>query len=303
MLATVLIRLIRLDQPIVENYVGRQVPTAMVARNLERGSGFLRPQLDTAPFPNYFMVEPPVYQLAVVGLRRLTGCRLEACGRALSAAAMALGAWGLFGLVRRRDGDGPRLPPRSPSRSCRSPLRYGRAFQPDALMLGAVLAGLDAGMAPSRGLAGGGCFRPGASWRSGSPPRSHRRSSWFRSRWESSSRPKARKSSLRPAHWFPCLLWYLWANHLVESGGGSRASAENRAIWLAVPGFSALGNPETLTHLWRFLVVRAFTPPGLLLAVWGLCLSPKGQGRSRPLAGLGDCGACDDGPAGGETPS
>ena len=58
--ATFAIRLVQIDQPIVENYVGRQIPTAMSARNLERGSGFLRPQLDTAPFPNYFLVEPPL---------------------------------------------------------------------------------------------------------------------------------------------------------------------------------------------------------------------------------------------------
>ena len=53
LLATFLIRAVHAGQPIVENYVGRQIPTAMVARNLERGSGLLRPQLDTAPFPNY----------------------------------------------------------------------------------------------------------------------------------------------------------------------------------------------------------------------------------------------------------
>ncbi len=70
--AVFLIRIIRIDQPIVENYVGRQIPTAMVARNLERGSGLLRPRLDTAPFPNYFLVEPPVYELGVVSLRRIT---------------------------------------------------------------------------------------------------------------------------------------------------------------------------------------------------------------------------------------
>jgi hypothetical protein len=64
-IATVLIRLIWLDQPIVENRRGRQVPTAMVARNLERGSGFLRPELDGA-FPNIFVVEPPVYQALAV---------------------------------------------------------------------------------------------------------------------------------------------------------------------------------------------------------------------------------------------
>src|SRR3954465_4638544 len=97
-IATVLIRLTRLDQPIVENYAGRQVPTAMVARNLERGSGLLRPQLDTAPFPNNFVVEPPVYQALAVGLRQVTGCKLEAAGRYVSAAALGLAAWGFFGL-------------------------------------------------------------------------------------------------------------------------------------------------------------------------------------------------------------
>ena len=66
------IRVVHAGQPIVENYVGRQVPTAMVARNLDRGSGFLRPQLDTAPFPNYFLVEPPIYESGVVVLKRAT---------------------------------------------------------------------------------------------------------------------------------------------------------------------------------------------------------------------------------------
>src|SRR5271169_3157542 len=70
LLATFLIRAFHAGQPIVENYVGRQVPTAMVARNLERGSGLLRPRLDTAPFPNYFMVEPPIYECGVIAVRR-----------------------------------------------------------------------------------------------------------------------------------------------------------------------------------------------------------------------------------------
>ncbi|MGZ5980758.1 MAG: hypothetical protein ACXWO3_07375, partial [Isosphaeraceae bacterium] len=45
LLGIVVLRLLCLDQPIVENYVGRQVPTAMVARNLDRGWGFPRPLL------------------------------------------------------------------------------------------------------------------------------------------------------------------------------------------------------------------------------------------------------------------
>ncbi len=97
-----LIRAVHPTQPIVENYVGRQVPTAMVARNLERGSGFFHPQLDTAPFPNYFVVEPPIYEALVVALRRAMGWRIEASGRIVSALATTLAALGVFELARRR---------------------------------------------------------------------------------------------------------------------------------------------------------------------------------------------------------
>ncbi len=69
LLATFGVRTFAAGQPLVENYVGRQVPTAMVARNFERGSGFLDPRLDVAPLPNRFLVEPPVYEAVVVGVR------------------------------------------------------------------------------------------------------------------------------------------------------------------------------------------------------------------------------------------
>ena len=91
LVATLALRLFHLDQPIVENYVGRQTPTAMVARNLDRGSGFLRPTLDTGPHPNLFLVEPPVYASMAVGVRRVTGLRLEPAGRLVSALMTTLG--------------------------------------------------------------------------------------------------------------------------------------------------------------------------------------------------------------------
>src|SRR5260370_24793456 len=81
---TFLVRAVALDQPIVENYVGRQIPTAMVARNIERGSGFLNPSLDVAPFPNLFLIDPPVYATAVVGLRSASGLRLVASPQLVS---------------------------------------------------------------------------------------------------------------------------------------------------------------------------------------------------------------------------
>src|SRR3954447_19459739 len=139
---TFALRTIAIDQPIVENYVGRQIPTAMVARNLERGSGFFRPQLETAPFPNLFLVEPPIYAAAVVGLRRATGIALEPAGRLTSALGMTLGAWGLYGLVRRREGSRTALLALAAFAAFPLTIRYGRAFQPDALMLGTLIAGL-----------------------------------------------------------------------------------------------------------------------------------------------------------------
>ncbi|MHC5540035.1 ArnT family glycosyltransferase, partial [Singulisphaera rosea] len=91
LLLTLGLRAWKLDQPIVENYVGRQIPTAMVARNLDRSWRFHSPELDTGPFPNLFLVEPPLYAATVVVLRRLTGLTLEEAGRLTSALATVLG--------------------------------------------------------------------------------------------------------------------------------------------------------------------------------------------------------------------
>ncbi len=97
------IRAIHPDQPIVENYVGRQIPTAMVARNLERGSGFLHPQLDTGPFPNLFLVEPPIYAQLVACVHPLDWVRFG------SDRAIGLGRRhdaGRLGAVRAGQADG-----------------------------------------------------------------------------------------------------------------------------------------------------------------------------------------------------
>jgi hypothetical protein len=278
-LLTILVRLVNLDQPIVENYVGRQVPTAMVARNLERGSGFLRPSLDTAPFPNYFLVEPPIYQWSVVRLRILTGWPLEACGRIVSAVATGLGAWGLFGLIRRREGEAAAFAAVLAFGFFPILLRYGRAFQPDALMLGAVLGGVNCWdrIAPQRAW----------TWRG---------LGWFLLAIGFSAKitsavvlvpiglsgPRARRFTdilIATSALVPVLLWYGWANHVVNTEGGSLASAENRAIWFGIFGLSSLARWETLVQVCQFLVVRAFTPVGLILACCGLCLRPESGAR------------------------
>ncbi len=247
LLAGLVLRSLHPGQPIAENYVGRQVPTAMVARNLERGAGFLRPRLDTGPFPNYFPVEPPVYQALVVGLRRASGLPLDACGRLTSALAAAA-AFSMLPIV----------------------IRYGRAFQPDALMIGACTAGLACW---DRAVARGGA------------------TAWLAAGWlllavglaakvTAAYIPAVALLAVLPRRdWkavalcastlLPAVAWYAWASHLTALSA-SRASAENRDIWMGILGPGALGSGETWRSIGKFLVVRAFTPLGFLGALWGL---------------------------------
>lgn len=270
LVGTFALRAIAADQPIVENYVGRQIPTAMVARNLERGSGFLRPQVETAPSPNLFLVEPPIYAAAVVGLRRATGLAIEPAGRLVSALATTLAAWGLFGLIRRREGGLAALFGLAAFATFPLTIRYGRAFQPDALMLGTLIAGLRCWdehasgggrpwLAPALALLATGLALKVVS-------------AYLMVPLLAIHGPTRRRAKVATALALvvPALLWYVHAASLLGRGIGSRAAIDNGAIWLRVLIPSALLKAETLRDLVRFLVVRAFTPLGLVLALWGL---------------------------------
>jgi hypothetical protein len=57
---------------------------------------------------------------------------------------------------------------------------------------------------------------------------------------------------------------------LLGSAEGSRASADNRSIWLGLLGPNALLKTDTLRFVGWFLLVRAFTPLGAGLAMLGL---------------------------------
>ncbi|WP_406695474.1 glycosyltransferase family 39 protein [Singulisphaera sp. Ch08] len=276
LLLTVGIRAINLDQPIVENYVGRQIPTAMVARNLARGSGFLRPQLDTAPLPNLFLVEPPLYAWAAARLHRLTGLPLEASGRLVSALAIALGGWGLHGLARRRLGGRPALLALAAFVVFPVTVRYGRSFQPDALMIGLLVAGMrcwdeyEAGGRILWLLSGVVMLATGLAIKIvAASILIPLVTVILRPRW-------GWKVALAAALIVPALLWYWHAAALISSGAGSRASADNGAIWLRVLIPSALLRPETAVHVARFLL-RSFTPIGLALAILGLLPSRTGD--------------------------
>lgn len=267
-LFVVLLRAFHPVQLIVENYVGRQVPTAMVARNLERGSGFLRPQLDTAPIPNLFLVEPPIYAQLASLLRSVTGLGLTVCGRWASALATGLAAWGLFGLAVRREGPQVALLAVVAFGLFPVTIRYGRAFQPDALMLGLLVAGMRLW---DDFEAEGGTGRLAAAWllvATGLAVKVVAASVLVPLVLVIVRPPRTRKIIALSLSIAPALIWYVYAARLLDEG--SRASADNATLWFRALGFSSLFRLATWTLSARFLLLRSFTPLGFALAIWGL---------------------------------
>jgi hypothetical protein len=136
------VRLVNWDQPLLENYIDRQVHTAMIAGNLARGGSPLRPEIDIGPFPAYYMLEFPGYPAIVAAASRLTGWELDATGRCISALALAAACLAIFGLVRGTDGRATALVAALALALMPVAIRYGRAFQPDSLMIAMLVAGV-----------------------------------------------------------------------------------------------------------------------------------------------------------------
>ena len=290
------------DQPIVENYVGRQIPTAMVARNLERGTGFLRPQLDTGPFPNLFLVEPPIYAQVVGGRPADPRVRLEPTGRLVSAAGDGAGGLGPVrpGPAPRRAGRG--VPGGGFVRAVpgHDPLRPGvPARRPDARVRPGRACG--AGTSSRRAAIGDGRPSVGSSWRSGlalkvtvglglDPVRPDL-SGAGRSAGELAAGGGDAGSGLA---------WYLhaWARACAIESGGSLASADNAGIWLRSLSPASLASSCHSTRApGRGLVIRSFTPVGFVLAIVGLA---GFAGRSTGSGGAGRSARAGDPRFGGE---
>lgn len=293
LLATVAHRAHCLDQPITENYIGRQIPTAMVARNLELGSGFLAPELDTGPFPNRFLIEPPIYAQVVVAGKRLGLFPLEPSGRLVSAMGTAMAVWGLFGLARRRIGARAALASALALAMFPVTIRYGRAFQPDALMFGSLLAGLrilDGYKTESeeprtrclRLVLGAGLISVALA---------------LKIIWAVVAIPVIVLGIVRSRRTLPfvliCLLpalvWYVHAQSAIGGEAGSLAMSENFRIWSQVLIPTAAISSERLALLTRFLLVRSFTPIGIALGTVGLISLIRQEWSAGPAYEAADC--------------
>lgn len=262
------VRLWRVDQPLVENYVGRQIPTAMVARNLELGKGFGQPQLSTGPFPNWFVVEPPIFEAAAVFVSRMTGEGLDPSGRMVSALALAMAGVGLSLLARPRIGDQGAIAACLALTFFPLSVRYGRAFQPDALAIGCAVMGLalwDLSMqrrlAPSLRLLAWCLIATGIAQKAPA-------AAILAPALVASTRPK-RDLPLLALALIPMVLWYRHAYVLIHQAGGSPASIENLSIWSSAIGPAGTFAPETLKSIAKSLAWRSFTPLGIPLALAG----------------------------------
>jgi len=273
LLVRVRFEILHIDQPIFEGYVGRQVPTAMVARDLIREGAFFYPKLQTGPFPSWFLIEVPIYAQCVAWLEQATDFPLERCGRIVSLVSLTIGAIALGDLARRRYGLKVAFWSALFFLAWPVTIRYARAFQPDMLALALFLLGANFRRYADDSIARDreDDISPTLAWFSlalafmakitlaplliglaypgipGKPGQTNRR---------------FLASTLVPA-----LLWYAWAAWLTlfELGPSGGHSADGFAFWLNAPGPLSLLSTGNLKAIGLNVLAKAWTPAGTAL--------------------------------------
>lgn len=268
-----------IDQPIFEGYVGRQIPTAMVARDLVRDGSFFCPRLQTGPFPSWFLIEMPVYAQAVAWLEWPTGFPVPRCGRLVSLFSLILATAALGDLARRRYGLQAALWSAIFFLAWPVTIRYARACQPDMLSLALFLIG-----AACRRRADDSIARdrmddifPTLAW--------HALALALASKVTLAplliglaypgiaSKPRHTNVAFLTSTLAPALAWYGWAAWLTffDPAHTSGQSADGFAFWLSAPGPVSLFSISNLRAIAANILARAWTPAGA--ALW--ILVPK----------------------------
>jgi 4-amino-4-deoxy-L-arabinose transferase-like glycosyltransferase len=283
------VRLVNVRQPLVENFIDRQVHTAMMARNLARGGSVLYPEIDIGPFPAYYMLEFPGYPALAALAARLSGLPLDAAGRLVSIAATAVACVLLYALVRRRDGAAVACVAAAMLALMPVTVRYGRAFQPDATMLALLVAGVWAmdrwtERGERRYLALAALATAAAlllkviaayvllplaylAW--------HRCGRGVLRRWD-------QWLALAVAV-LPSLAWYVHAWHVAAGTTTVSTPFWHAHKWIAL---DRLADLSTYRQLAYFIGLRVVTPVGLVLAVAGALLRASDASHSGARAPL-----------------
>lgn len=269
------VRLVNLNQPLVDGFIDRQVHTAMMARNIARGESILYPQIDIGPFPSYYMLEFPGYAALAGFVADITGLPLDIVGRSLSAFCLALACLFLMDLVRRREG--LRVACLAAVAMALMPvtIRYGRAFQPDSMMLCSLIAAV---WCADRWAQGGKWFMLiAASVLTGYALLLKVISAyvlvplfylvWERCGWRFWRSPLVLTALMIAA--LPSLWWYF---HAYEVASG--LATVSTPFWKLHKWFAPdrLVQESTYRQLAFFIGLRVLTPVGLILAAVGLAV-------------------------------
>lgn len=274
------LEVVNIHQPLFEGYIGRQIPTAMVARGLVNGGSFFYPQLQTGPFPSYFLVEPPIYAWLVKSLNILTGIDLDASGRIVSLTGLALACIGIGKITWRKFGPDAAFMAIGIMLSLPVSFRYGRSFQPDMLAIGTMLLGIalyDHGhfkkcwklltfglILISLALATRITLVPLVLVLPGFNLKEMKSSHWKRLFLTSLFVP------------IPAMVWYGWAAWLAsvspsQSGG---QSGDGLKYWIQMVGPLALFSRETIQSILPNILWRSWTPfwivilPAIVSQLW-----------------------------------
>lgn len=288
------IEISHIRQPIYEGYVGRQIPTAMVARGLARDGSFLYPRLQTGPFPSWFVIEPPIYAQAVALLVRILPLPLESCGRIVSLMALVLGTVALGAIGLRRFGPFEAGWAIVLMLSMPVSIRYARSVQPDMFALGSFLLGIWLSELAR------------AQAQKGRDSHALAISAWLALATAIASKATlaplligltcsgdrmANRRNLRflASTLVPAIMWYAWAAWLTMSSraGAGGQSADGFAFWLNAPGPLSLLDQDKLRAVIENFAFKAWSPIWLIFlttlpALWRV--SPKARRWAFALA-------------------
>jgi len=273
-------RLVNLQQPIVENYIDRQVHTAMMARNIARGESLLYPQIDIGPFPAYYMLECPIYPAQAAAVSAITGLALDVAGRLVSAVAMAIACLLLFDVVRRQENRAVAFLAAAVMALIPVTIRYGRAFQPDSMMIASLVAGVWAMDRWSERGKRSWLFVAATATNSALLlkvisayvllPLAYL--AW--KRWGSSGVRRWELWAALVIAIVPPAAWYLHAWHVAAGAATVSTPFWQAHKWVSLERLSDLGTYRQLAY---FIGLRVLTPIGICLAAGGVLLRVRGQ--------------------------
>jgi len=127
------IRFYKINMPLLEGCVARQIFCADVSRNMYRDGEFLKPKLSLLPEPRLYLGECPIYCSLVSIVYKIIGDVKEVWGRIITIISFVVGMILLYLIVREFSDEKIALISMSVFSLLPVGIIYGKSFQPDQL--------------------------------------------------------------------------------------------------------------------------------------------------------------------------